>query len=241
MNKQDFMAELEKQLKERNISDFAEILAEYEQHFIFKLADGYSEDEISARLGHPLDLAAQYTAADPKKTSRRTGIRMATALGLFFLDIVAVSAIIALLAWVIALGVSAIGFMLTGIFLLVDLNPAGFIPDMPQAGAIIIGIAFLALAILAVMATIYCWRFVLQANKAYWHWHGRCLALAGNRPVKPSIAAVPQFRPSTRRTMRRITSITLVVFAVSFLAGYIVLTLLSGAWEFWHVWDWFVS
>lgn len=36
---------------------------EYEQHFVFKLADGYSEEEIAAKLGDPTALAAQFDAA----------------------------------------------------------------------------------------------------------------------------------------------------------------------------------
>ena len=235
------MAELEKHLKERNVSDFADILIDYEQHFLFKLADGYTEDEISAKLGHPLDLAAQYTAADQQKRKGRTGIRIAAALGLFFLNIITGSAIIAFLAWVIALGVSTIGFLATGIALLADFNPAEILPYMPRTGAVIMSIVFLALTTLAAMAAIYCWRFVIQITKANWHWNGRCMAMAGNQPVKPSIAATPQFTPSARRIMRRITSTALVVFAISFIAGYIILTLRAGSWEFWHVWSWFVS
>lgn len=235
------MTELEMQLKERNVTDYEDILIEYEQHFLFKLADGYTEDEISARLGDPLVLAAQYTAADQPKSSGSKGIRIAVAFGLFFLNIIAGAAIIAFLAWVIALGASTIGFMITGISLLTGSNPAGLLPDMPRIGAIILGIGILALSALAAMATIYCWRFVLQITKAFWHWNKRCLAMAGNEPVKPSIAVLPQFTPSARRTMRRITSVALFTFAICFIGGYIVLTLRAGSWEFWHVWNWFVS
>lgn len=241
MNKQDFMTELEKHLKEHNVSDYADILIEFEQHFLFKLADGYTEDEIAARLGHPLDLAAQYTAADQPKKTGRTGTRIAVALGLFFLNLMTGSVIIAFLAWVVALGASTIAFLVTGIALLADLNPAGLVPDMPRVGAIIMGIVFLALTTLSALATIYSWRFIFQVTKAYWHWNGRCMAKAGNRPVKPSIAATPHFAPSVRRIMRRVTSAAMVIFAVSFVAGYILLTLKAGSWEFWHVWGWFVS
>lgn len=43
------------------------MLEEYEQHFAFKLADGYSEEEIAARLGSPAELAAQFEAAPQPK------------------------------------------------------------------------------------------------------------------------------------------------------------------------------
>ena len=50
-----------KELKARGVADAADIEEEYEQHFAFKLADGYSEEEIAAKLGGPAKLAAQFT------------------------------------------------------------------------------------------------------------------------------------------------------------------------------------
>lgn len=38
--------------------DAGEILEEYEQHFAFKLADGYTEQEIARNLGSPFEIAA---------------------------------------------------------------------------------------------------------------------------------------------------------------------------------------
>ena len=47
MTKLDFMTQLAQELKKRGVSDSDDILEEYEQHFAFKLADGYSEEEIA--------------------------------------------------------------------------------------------------------------------------------------------------------------------------------------------------
>ena len=63
MTKHEFMAKLTDELKKRNIEDAADVAEEYEQHFVFKLADGYSEEEIAAKLGDPTALAAQFDAA----------------------------------------------------------------------------------------------------------------------------------------------------------------------------------
>lgn len=60
MNKREFLAQLERELKRNHVPDAGEILNEYAQHFAFKLADGYSEEEIAARLGDPAALAAQF-------------------------------------------------------------------------------------------------------------------------------------------------------------------------------------
>lgn len=47
MTKSQFLQSLETELKSRRLPDAGEILEEYEQHFSFKLADGYTEQEIA--------------------------------------------------------------------------------------------------------------------------------------------------------------------------------------------------
>ena len=71
MAKLEFMNQLASELHKRNIADAADVLKEYEQHFAFKLSDGYSEEEIAARLGSPADLAAQFEPA-PQGAKRRS-------------------------------------------------------------------------------------------------------------------------------------------------------------------------
>ena len=60
MTKHEFMTRLESELHKRNVEDAADVVEEYEQHFAFKLADGYTEEEIAAKLGAPEELAAQF-------------------------------------------------------------------------------------------------------------------------------------------------------------------------------------
>lgn len=71
MTKLEFMNQLASELHKRNIADAADVLEEYEQHFAFKLSDGYSEEEIAARLGSPADLAAQFEPV-PQGAKRRS-------------------------------------------------------------------------------------------------------------------------------------------------------------------------
>lgn len=56
MTKKEFMTLLSDELRKRKITDAEDIIEEYEQHFAFKLADGYSEEEIAARLGNPSEI-----------------------------------------------------------------------------------------------------------------------------------------------------------------------------------------
>ena len=73
MTKSEFMTRLEHELRRRNVADAADVMEEYEQHFAFKLADGYSEEEIAAKLGTPEELAAQFEAL-PGGAPRRSAV-----------------------------------------------------------------------------------------------------------------------------------------------------------------------
>lgn len=63
MTKNEFLSEFTEALNKLKIADAEDIVEEYRNHFDFKLADGYSEEEIAAKLGKPRDLAAQFIAA----------------------------------------------------------------------------------------------------------------------------------------------------------------------------------
>ena len=57
MTRNEFVTQRTAELHKRNVAA-ADVVEEYQQHFAFKLADGYSEEEIAARLGDPVALAA---------------------------------------------------------------------------------------------------------------------------------------------------------------------------------------
>jgi hypothetical protein len=67
MKRAEFIEKLSKKLRDFNVEDMEEIVAEYEEHFALKLADGYSEEEIAARLGAPESLARQFAAGSGEK------------------------------------------------------------------------------------------------------------------------------------------------------------------------------
>lgn len=64
MTKNEFLASFQNELQKRHIPDWEDVVSEYEQHFALKQADGFSEEEIAAKLGAPAELAAQFEAAD---------------------------------------------------------------------------------------------------------------------------------------------------------------------------------
>lgn len=65
MTKHEWMSQFETERHKRIGTDADEVAEEYGQLFAFKPADGYSEEELVAKPGFPVELAAQL-----KPTSR---------------------------------------------------------------------------------------------------------------------------------------------------------------------------
>ena len=65
MKKHEFLTALADELAKRRVPDAEEIVEEYRQHFDLKLADGYFEEEIAARLGSPACRPAVCTENQP--------------------------------------------------------------------------------------------------------------------------------------------------------------------------------
>ena len=63
MTRNEFVTQLTAGLHKRDVAA-ADVVEEYQQHFSFKLADEYSEEEIAARLGDLVALAAQFGEAE---------------------------------------------------------------------------------------------------------------------------------------------------------------------------------
>ena len=89
MTKNEFLSRLEAELEARRVPEPEDILGEYRRHFEYKLADGYSEEEIAARLGAPEELAAQFEPEREAPHPSRAGSAARSALtwtGLVFAD-----------------------------------------------------------------------------------------------------------------------------------------------------------
>ena len=108
MKKNDFMQRLSDELQKRNVADAADILQEYEAHFAMKMADGYIEEEIAARLGDPTALAAQFDDAE-ETPEKKGGSKPLVVAGLCFADVFAGLFFILLAAWGLVLAAAALG------------------------------------------------------------------------------------------------------------------------------------
>lgn len=113
MTKSEFMTAPASELNQRKIADSDDILDEYRQHFAFKLADGYTEEEIAAKLGDPVRLAAQFEPSDaPKSGDRRSSVL--TWLWLAWADLFLGVFAALLIAFGLVLSACGLSFGLTG-------------------------------------------------------------------------------------------------------------------------------
>lgn len=147
MKKNDFMQRLSDELQKRNVADAADILQEYEAHFAMKMADGYIEEEIAARLGDPTALAAQFDDAE-ETPEKKGGSKPLVVAGLCFADVFAGLFFILLAAWGLVLAAAALGAAGTAVCLLGKVELGGLLPELPYWCGAMLALTLAALAVL---------------------------------------------------------------------------------------------
>lgn len=238
MTKQQFIETLEIELKRRNISEISDIIEEYEQHFAFKLADGYAEEEIAAKLGDPKGIAAQYDASPAEgKGGKKVITRMGLGVADFFFGIF----YILMFAWEIVMAAlaAAFGAVSIGLFTNMRISVFALLPAMPYHCAFLFGVAFAALTILSVVGSIYFFGFIRQLMRSFCRFHRNTLASVSGGAALPSVAPYPQFSAKMKRNLKKISLLAVAVFAVCFIAGFIICGISAGSVQFWHTWRWF--
>jgi len=235
MTKNEYLDQLKSELKKNNVPDMKDILAEYEQHFAFKLADGYSEEEIAAKLGKPQTIATQFDSNTAKKNS--SDGKALLKIGLIFAAFVEALFYILFLAWDIVLAIATVAIATIGVCMIGNFNIEGLIPYMPYLGSLIFGISMLGLAALFACAAYYCYEFLKQMIRASVRWHKNMTSESG----LPYLPWSPQFMPKAKRKLRTVMLWAIIVFGVFFVLAFTVLMLQAGTMGFWHHWNWFVG
>lgn len=239
MTKNEFLVSFQKELQKRHIPDWEEVLSEYEQHFALKQADGFTEEEIAAKLGAPAELAAQFEAADEgDKTASRPAAHLIR-FGVGAMDVLAALGLIVLAAWLAVMAAFTAVCTVVGVCLLAGGNIAGLLPAMPRLCAVLGGLMLLALCGLSAVGTVYYAAFLRQLCRAYGRQRSNALAAARNRAGLPSLPLHPQIKKECRLRLRS-ASVVLVILFVLFLAACVIASAVSaGSLEFWHAWGWF--
>ncbi len=235
MTKSEYLTRLGIELKKNEIADLEDIVEEYEEHFAFKLADGYSEEEIAAKLGSPETIAAQF-ASEKSEGKPGSGNKVFVTTAMSFVAIFEIMIYLLFFAWAVVISVSSLASAGIGAALIGHFNAAGLIPDMPYLSAFIFGVCFLAFAMFLAAGSYYFFAYAGQIVKASIRWHKN--VISGN--TLPPLPWNPQFTAKTGRRLRTVLLWSVTVFGVSFVLAMVVSQFLSGALGFWHAWNWFV-
>lgn len=240
MKKNDFMQRLSDELQKRNVADAADILQEYEAHFAMKMADGYIEEEIAARLGDPTALAAQFDDAE-ETPEKKGGSKPLVVAGLCFADVFAGLFFILLAAWGLVLAAAALGAADTAVCLLGKVELGGLLPELPYWCGAMLALTLAALAVLLAAGCVYFCAFLRQLMRSYGRFRKNALASASGEAGLPPLPISPQFSPKARRRLRTVALVALALFAACFVLAYFVCALSAGSVQFWHTWGWFAK
>ena len=199
MTKAEFLGRLTKELKRNNRSDTTDIVEEYEQHFAFKTADGFTEEEVAAKLGtRPCWLHSsgqkqrKWDANPPGHCDCRPFLYRHCGRALFVL----------LGAWGIVFAAFSLCSMAAAIGLVTGLRPWLLLPSMPFGSALLFGLATAALSILTATGCVYFTAFTRQLFRVYGRFHHNTMAAATGKPALPSVPVSPCFSPKVRRRLR---------------------------------------
>ena len=238
MTKNEFLSKLSEELQRNKIGDTADIVNEYEQHFAFKLSDGYSEEEICAKLGDPAVLAAQFKREGENNNSN-SGKKILTITGVFFIDLFAGMIFILLAAWEIVMAALFVSSFVFTVCLFSGINIHTLIPPMPYWCGVVFGLAFAAFSILIAIGSFYYTAFFRQSIRSFGRYHHNILASFWGKALAPSIGIRPSISANTARKLRMITRISLAAFIIFSILACIISALTAEAMGFWHVWGWF--
>ncbi|MDO9630255.1 MAG: DUF1700 domain-containing protein [Acholeplasmataceae bacterium] len=225
MNKITFIQELEKGLKKIGVSDFTDIIKDYETHFDNELNKGKSEEEIAKELGSIPDILSDFQAEEKQVVSKKKMNYFQVIfnevfgyLGLFILYLFNLS--------LISLSISSV---VLGIYLMTSLSIFSFIPDLVSPFSQFTGFTFVILSVFTFVLSIMLFRLLNQMTLRLIQWHHEMLSgkVYEEKEVKQS------------KLMIRIAQISGIALVILLIVTYIVGVVITKEAEFWHYWNWF--
>lgn len=183
MNRREYINKLSMYLQGLPSSELQDILSDYEEHFDIGLSKGKTEEEISAELGDPKEVADSYKA-NFKNINKENETRNYTTNDnsrkfLIGIMLIAFNLIIVLGPYMALLGVLlsfygiGIGFTIGGIAILFGLPFQFFIPMqiLNPLTSISFGVGLGSLGILILILSLYLTKFVYKYTVKYIQWN----------------------------------------------------------------------
>ncbi len=236
MTRSEFISFLKTALKDKQISDYEEIIEEYEQHFTFKFRDGYSEDEIAAKLGDPTIIAEQF---DKNEIKPKIKHKIQSLIGLGVLDFFSFIFYTVLICFGIGIAAFISSSLVCAVCLIGQANIYNLIPNMPYHIAIVFGATLIALSVIIIVSFIYYIVLLKQLYRSYKRFHCNTVSAANGKATLPSIPAIPQLAPKKHCILQKILTISFLTFVFLFAVSFVVAAVTAGNFEFWHIWEWF--
>ncbi|NLL39076.1 MAG: DUF1700 domain-containing protein [Clostridiales bacterium] len=233
MNKETYLHQLKIHLKANSIPDYEDIIADYEEHFRQKLAEGCSEEEISARLGSPEAIAAQFKApAHTGGDAPRGMSKFLFGIGVFFADVFVFMFIILLFAWLACIAAFSLACLALGFTLIFEIKISFLYIPFPCNS--VLGVSFLALAVLSSVGVICFYCYTVHFIRMYRQWHRSVF-----KPATISLPRKPAISDRLKRGCSRVALATFGLFTGSFILALFLMFMVAGFKPFWHVWNWF--
>ena len=105
---------------------------------------------------------------------------------------------------------------------------------MSAAGRILMSISILALAVVTTVGMIYYALLVTQLARAYCHWHKNMMT----GRISPARATTPALSGKRKRRLRMTTRVALLIFIITFISAFVIMSISAGSLGFWHIWHW---
>ncbi len=226
MDKKTFLKTLSAGLIRYGIEDYADIIKDYENHFLIELAKGKTEEEISRELGDIKQIIKDY-AQNYEKPKQKSVI----ILGLTLQDIFLIPLMILLYGVFVALMAGALVSTAIGVYLNLALKNLSFIPQLIIPLNFLYGLAFFALACFLFGFSMLYLIYINKVVRASIMWQKSLLSekYGGNNVISSL----------NDDKYKKIALYSGIVFLSLFAAAYVVSAIVAGSFEFWHVWKWF--
>ena len=170
MNRERFLSELKRSLGTMPETERTDILSDYEEHFRMGLAEGKSEEQISASLGNPRIIGKSFAIdsllEEPKEGGGVTAASVLRAVFAsisltFFNVIVVLGPFLALVGVMIGLWATAVSLPLSGIAIVLAPVAALVVPNffsLASMSPVFLVFAGIGTAALGVLAVIGMWK-----------------------------------------------------------------------------------
>jgi len=214
MNKQEFLSNMEKELKKRNVTDVEDIIEDYREYFDQHIALGQKEEDISSFIGNIKSIIEDYVVVDQKNHKK-------------WFELVTVS-VIALPLLILSYGIlvvtagSAVAFWAIAIYYLFDVSSFSFMPLIPLIPKIFYVLLALSVSVLMFSFSVRYYGMLNSMTKQY--------------IVKQTIRIGDYLIPPV---YRKIFKISVICFIILFITTFIVSVISAGTIQYWHEWQWF--